>query len=73
LQQTPEEQQVPLQQTWGKEQALPQTPQLSGSVCRLTQVPLQQVPFWPGRQASPQAPQLLTSLVRSTQAPLQQL
>ena len=68
----------------GSGQALPQAPQLPGSIIRLTQTPPQlvsvstqaiggplQIPpsQTPSGQTLPQAPQLFGSLVRSTQKP----
>ena len=60
----------------------PQLPQLPGSLCRLTQLPLQSVlglgqthwpltQTWPFVQALPHAPQLFASLATVTQDPLQ--
>jgi hypothetical protein len=64
--------QTPARQTGAAAgQALPQRPQLAGSVCRLMQIPRQQ--FNPGEQATPQPPQLASLALVFTQLPLQQV
>lgn len=79
--------QVPLQHVRPDPHGLAQAPQLLGSVCRSTQLPLQQVSLlahtvpphvhWPpvhisaGGQTLPHVPQLVTSVWRSTHCWLQ--
>jgi hypothetical protein len=72
--------QLPPMQDWPVAHFMPHMPQLSGSVLRLVQTPLQamrpgpqlQVPFrhsWPVGQTRPQPPQLSSSSLVLTQAP----
>ena len=60
---------APLMQAAPAAQAVPQLPQLPGSVARLRQIPLQHVP--PGPQASPQLPQFCGSDASVLQVPPQ--
>ena len=71
----------PAEQTWLSAQRFPHAPQLAGSVCALTQVPLQlscelshtaahtpPVHTRPAAQVIPHPPQFARSVRRSTQA-----
>jgi hypothetical protein len=73
--------QAPWEQTWEDAQALPQAPQLCGSLWVEVQVPLHLIPLFmqrhcpswqdvPAPQRIPQPPQLELSAWTSTQAPL---